>query len=71
MIFTLLRLYPQSVRICSKLLMLTNGAMPTTNGSFPAWASPAATPIRFASLIPTSKNRSGNSLEKGPKGPMS
>ena len=71
MIFTLLRLYPQSVRICSNALMLTNGAMAITNGSLPACASPAATPIRFASLIPTSKNRSGNRFEKGRKGPRS
>ncbi len=71
MIFTLLRLYPQSVRSCSKALMLTNGAIAITKGSLPAWASPAATPIRFASLMPTSKNRSGNRFEKGRKELMS
>ncbi len=69
--FTPLRLYAQSSRICSKPRMVTNGAIPRTNGILPACARPAATPMRFSSLMPTSRWRSGKRSVNPRTGPKS
>ena len=56
---------------CVLMQRLMNGAMAMTNGILPAWARPAATPIRFCSLMPRSKWRSGKRAVKEPIGPKS
>ena len=51
--------YAMSVRTCSWARIDANAANVVANGTLPSTASPADTPIRSCSAMPTLKNRAG------------
>lgn len=64
--FTFAFEYATSVLICSSARPVRKQAAEQTNGIFPAFASPAPTPTRFCSAMPTLISRSGKRSRNTP-----
>src|SRR6476620_2510564 len=64
--FTFAFEYATSALICSSARPVRKHEAEQTKGIFPAFASPAPTPTRFCSAMPTFTSRCGNRLRNAP-----